>query len=150
MPQFDPRFIVQVDIENDAKRFVEIVVVLKSLRGWKQDRIVTVFAQKALYAPAHAGMVIDHKYNFSIWRGGTLPLSRRHGVRKHCTKFRKDQPFRAAFDQLGLYGIPTRLLYTGGTMFPIGPWDNRIGGVIPDNSRFRDRFPLASAWSREL
>ena len=51
VPQFDPGLVVQVDIENDANRRFEIVVILKRLRRRKQDAVVTIVAAAAALPP---------------------------------------------------------------------------------------------------
>ena len=81
MPQVDAGFIVQVDVEDDAKRFFEIVVVLKGLGRREQDTFVTVFTQQSLYAPERAGVIIDDKDDISIWQERDIPsLVRRHSL----------------------------------------------------------------------
>ena len=81
MPQVDAGFIIQVDVEDDAKRFFEIVVVLKGLGRREQDTFVTVFTQQSLYAPERAGVIIDDKDDISIWQERDIPsLVRRHSL----------------------------------------------------------------------
>jgi hypothetical protein len=58
MPQLDAwRPIVQIDVENDAKRLFEIFLVLKSLGRCKQDAVVTVFPWQSLYSRQHPGVI---------------------------------------------------------------------------------------------
>ena len=66
MPQVDAGFIVQVDVEDDAKRFFEIVVISKGLGRREQDTFVTVFTQQPLYSPERSGVIIDDKDDISI------------------------------------------------------------------------------------
>ena len=65
-PQLDPGFILQVDVHDDTHRFLEIVVILKSLGRRKQDTVVTVSPQQPLYPPEHARVVIDDKNDILI------------------------------------------------------------------------------------
>jgi hypothetical protein len=44
VPQLDSGFVVQVDVENDATRRTEIVVVLELFDGRKYDAVITVLA----------------------------------------------------------------------------------------------------------
>ena len=66
MPQFNAGLAIQVDVENDANRFFEIVVISKGLCGRKQDTVVTEFTQQSLYSPKHPGVIIDDKDDISI------------------------------------------------------------------------------------
>jgi D-serine dehydratase len=60
MSQLDPRSVVQIDVEDDANRFIEIGVAFERLRGRKQDGFVVVLPEQPLYCPQHCGVVIDH------------------------------------------------------------------------------------------
>src|SRR6267142_2921480 len=51
MPQLDPGFILQVDVQDDTQRFFEIVVIFESLCRRKQQAVVTIFPQQSLHAP---------------------------------------------------------------------------------------------------
>jgi len=46
MPQFDSRFVVQVDVENHATCRLEVAVILELLGRRKPDAVVTVLAQQ--------------------------------------------------------------------------------------------------------
>lgn len=61
MPQFNAGLAIQVDVENDANRFFEIVMVFKSLRGREQDTLVTELPQQSLYSPKRPEVIIDDK-----------------------------------------------------------------------------------------
>lgn len=50
MSHFDPRLIVQIDIENDAAGLLEILVRLKGFRGFEEHGIETVRPQQPLQA----------------------------------------------------------------------------------------------------
>jgi hypothetical protein len=60
MPQLDPRPVVQVDVEDDANRLLEIGVAFESLRGRKQDGFVRMLPEQTLYSPQHSGVIVDH------------------------------------------------------------------------------------------
>ena len=45
VPQLDPGLIVQVDIENNAKGLVDIVVILESLSRLEQHAVIAVLSQ---------------------------------------------------------------------------------------------------------
>src|SRR5262252_4570101 len=62
MIHLDPGVVLEIDIENDADRLLEVVVVLKGLRRFEQHAVVAVLFQKPLDTPEHAGVVIDHKH----------------------------------------------------------------------------------------
>ena len=59
VPQFDAGRIAQVDVEQDANRISEIVVVCKGIRRRKQQADVAELPQQSRYAPQHCGVVID-------------------------------------------------------------------------------------------
>jgi hypothetical protein len=44
MSQLDARSILQIEVENDANRVFEIVVIFESIRRWKQEGVVTVLS----------------------------------------------------------------------------------------------------------
>mgnify|MGYP007073120763 CR=1 FL=1 len=69
-PQFDSRFVVQVDVENHATCRLEIVVLLELLGGRKHDAVVTVMAQQALQPLEHPKVVIDDKNDIPIPQDG--------------------------------------------------------------------------------
>jgi hypothetical protein len=52
--------VVQVDVEDDASRLLEIGVAFESLRGRKQDGFVRMLLEQALYALQHSWVIIDH------------------------------------------------------------------------------------------
>jgi hypothetical protein len=60
MSQLDPRPVVQVDVEDDASRLLEIGVAFESPRGRKQDGFVRMLLEQALYALQHSWVIIDH------------------------------------------------------------------------------------------
>ena len=75
---------MQVDVENDAGRSIEIGVAFKSLRGRKQDGFVGVMLEQPLNALQHCGVVIDHQNEFSIWHlttSLTCPPTRLEGLK---------------------------------------------------------------------
>ena len=55
MSQLDARSVMQVDVENDAGRSIEIGVAFESLRGRKQDGFVGVLLEQPLDAFSIAG-----------------------------------------------------------------------------------------------
>jgi hypothetical protein len=59
MPYVDSRRVIQVDVENHTNRVVEITVPLKSVGGREQQAVIAVLPQQAVYAPKHAGVVVD-------------------------------------------------------------------------------------------
>jgi hypothetical protein len=60
LPQLDPRSILQVDVEDDASRALEIGVTFESPRGRKQDGFVSVLPQQPLNALQHPRVIIDY------------------------------------------------------------------------------------------
>jgi hypothetical protein len=64
IPQLDPRPIVQVDVEDDANRLLEIgaalkSVVFKSLGRQKQYGLVRVLPEQTLYSLQQSRVVVD-------------------------------------------------------------------------------------------
>ena len=71
----DTRHITEVDIENDASRIAEIVVVGEGLCRRKQQAIVAELPQQTRYTSQHRGVVIDDEHNIIIWQTGFLGQS---------------------------------------------------------------------------
>jgi len=59
LPQLDPRSILQVDVEDDASRVLEIGVTFESPRGGKQDGFVSVLPQQPLDALQHSEVIVN-------------------------------------------------------------------------------------------
>jgi hypothetical protein len=77
MPQLDPRPIVQVDVEDDANRILEIGAVLKkvafkSTGRRKQDGLVLVLPEQTLYGLQHSRVVINDQNE--VWARQRQPL----------------------------------------------------------------------------
>ena len=70
MPQFDSKFVVQIDVENHATCQLEIVVILELLGGRKHDAVVTVFAKQPLQPLEHSRVIIDDKDDSPIPHDG--------------------------------------------------------------------------------
>jgi hypothetical protein len=62
----DPGIITKIDVENDANCLIEIVVPLKCRGRRKRHAIIAMLSQEPLDAPEHAGVVINHKHDFSF------------------------------------------------------------------------------------
>src|SRR5215212_4328996 len=61
MPEFNSRFVVQVDVENHAACRLQVVMILELLGGRKHEAVVTVFAKQPLQPPEHSRVIIDDK-----------------------------------------------------------------------------------------
>ena len=48
-PHLDPGLVVQVDVENDAKRLVEVAVILKSLCRLEQHAVIAMLPQQSFH-----------------------------------------------------------------------------------------------------
>jgi len=66
MPYLNPGLVVQVDIEDNAKRVLEVIVILERFRGREQNAVVAVFPQQPLDAPERTWVVIDDKNDASV------------------------------------------------------------------------------------
>jgi hypothetical protein len=66
MPQFNPGFTIQVDIEDYATRCLEILLASEGLGGGKQNAVITVLTQKPLDPLEHSRVIIDDKDDISI------------------------------------------------------------------------------------
>jgi hypothetical protein len=64
MPHLNSGLVVQVDVQNDAKRFVEIAMILKSRRRLKQQAVIAVRPQQSLHASQHALVVVHNEDEF--------------------------------------------------------------------------------------
>src|SRR6516164_3496343 len=66
VPDLYSRLAVQLDVENDADRLLEIVVILKRLCRLKKQALVSVLSQQPFEAFENARIIVDHKNTFSI------------------------------------------------------------------------------------
>src|SRR5689334_9913464 len=66
MPDFDPGFVAEVDVDDRADAFVEILVLAESIGGGEQHAVIAVLAQQSLHAPEHAGIVVDDVNQFAL------------------------------------------------------------------------------------
>jgi hypothetical protein len=61
MVHLDPGIVLEIDVEDDAERVIEVVMFVKRVGGRKQHAVIAVRAQETLDAPEHAGIVVDHE-----------------------------------------------------------------------------------------
>lgn len=64
MPHFDTRLIIQIDIQNNTTRLIEVAVLLKGLGGFEKYTFKTVRSQKPLHTSEQARIVIHYENNF--------------------------------------------------------------------------------------
>jgi hypothetical protein len=69
MAHFDPGFIIEIDVEHDANRLVEITMLLKGISRRKRHAVIAMLSQEPLDASKHAGVVIDDKYKLPFRQG---------------------------------------------------------------------------------
>src|SRR6516225_949203 len=66
VPDLYSRLTLQLDIENDADRLLEIVMILKRLCRLKKQALVSMLSQQPFEAFENAWVIVDHKNTFSI------------------------------------------------------------------------------------
>src|ERR1700757_581256 len=66
MAELDPGGTLEVDIEDNASRLCEIVVLLKRLGRRKRHAVVAMLSQEPLNTSEHSGVVVDHKDELSL------------------------------------------------------------------------------------
>jgi hypothetical protein len=71
------RLAVQLDIENNADRPGEIIVILKRPRGLKEHAVVAVLPEQPLEASENARIIVNHKNESSIRQDQSLDASNR-------------------------------------------------------------------------
>jgi hypothetical protein len=75
VPHVDTGLVIEVDIENDAKRLFEIVVILKRLSRRKRETVVPVLPQQTLHPLERPGIIINDKNCFSALQDDILGQS---------------------------------------------------------------------------
>lgn len=68
----DPRNAIQLDIENDADRRIEIIAALERLRRVEQGAVKAVLFQQAFESLQNADVVVDNKDEPVIGQRATL------------------------------------------------------------------------------
>ncbi|WP_441300155.1 hypothetical protein [Bradyrhizobium sp.] len=72
MAHLDPRNAIQLDVENDADRCIEIVAALERLRRVEERAIKAVLLQQAFDALQNADVVVDDKDESLVGQRATL------------------------------------------------------------------------------
>jgi hypothetical protein len=66
MPNLYSRYAIQLNVEDNADRIVEIVVSLERLGGLKQQAVVAVLSEQPFEAPENARIIVNHENESSI------------------------------------------------------------------------------------
>jgi hypothetical protein len=74
MPYGDPGTIIQVDVEDDAKGLVGLIVVLKSRSRVEQHAVIAMLLQESFHPLQRARIIIHDKNGFAVSHGKRDPL----------------------------------------------------------------------------
>jgi hypothetical protein len=132
MSHLDTGFIIEVDIEDDAGCPLKIVVPLEGVGGRKRQAVVTMLPQQTLDASEHAGVIVDHIYEFSFRHqvGPVLPVKAPRPAQAHLN-------YQIGSDPIGSrHNIDWRFqndllsfIYVTSAGIPIVLWDNATGAT---------------------
>ncbi len=125
-PHLDAGHIVQIDVQNDTKRLIEIAVILKCLCRLEQHAVIAMLSQQPFHTPQRARVVIHYKYGFSV-RHDSITLvhqssSNRHMPQEHVAIIIL---IVLSIDELGQSKMRRPIGYASCIGFSIVPWDNR-------------------------